>query len=158
MSDSVLDDWIPHRGAMRLLDRVVLVDEERAVAEVDVPVDGLFTRDGQVPAWIGIEYMAQTISAWAAGRAKRSTGSSGAGGGAPKLGLLLGSRRFVAHRDGFPCGTTLRVEARCELIGDNGLGLFDCRIALGKEEVAAARVSVFEPDNAIEFLKSGATA
>lgn len=157
MSDSVLDDWIPHRGAMQLLDRMVLVDEERAVAEVDVPVDGLFTRDGQVPAWIGIEYMAQTISAWAAGRARRSRSSS-EGGGAPKLGLLLGSRRFVAHRAGFPCGTTLRVEARCELIGDNGLGLFDCRIELGGEEVATARVSVFEPDNAIEFLKSGALA
>ena len=149
MNDSAVDDWIPHRGAMRLLDRIVVVDEARAVAEVDVPADGLFTRDGQVPAWIGIEYMAQAISAWAGGRSRSH-------GGGPKLGLLLGSRSYVAHRAGFPCGATLQVEARCELMGGNGLGLFDCRIELDGQAVATARVSVYEPDNAIDFLKEGA--
>jgi predicted hotdog family 3-hydroxylacyl-ACP dehydratase len=148
--DAAVERWIPQRGAMQMLDRILEVDAEKAVAEADIPPDGLFTRDGQVPAWIGIEYMAQTISAWAAGRAK--------GGDGPKLGLLLGSRRYTAGRAGFPAGAKLRIEARCELIGDNGLGLFDCRIEMDGEEVASARVSVFEPDDAMAFLKSGGAA
>lgn len=151
MSDLSVENWIPHRGAMRLLDRMVMVDDACAVAEVDVPLDGIFTRDGEVPVWIGIEYMAQTISAWAGGRARRQ-------GGAPRLGLLLGSRSYTAHCAGFPAGTTLRVQARCELMGDNGLGLFDCRIDLGETAMATARVSVFEPANAMEFLRNGASS
>lgn len=150
-ADSV-DRWIPQRGAMQLLDRIVRVDAQIAVAELRVPVDGLFTQGGQVPAWIGIEYMAQTISAWAAGR------SHGRGGEGPKLGLLLGSRRYEAHCDGFPCGAVLRVEARCDMMADNGLGMFDCRIEMDGREAATAKVAVFEPDDALAFLKSGAAA
>jgi predicted hotdog family 3-hydroxylacyl-ACP dehydratase len=142
-----LDAWIPHRGAMRLLDRIVEVDAETAVAEVRVPFDGLFTQDGQVPAWVGIEYMAQTISAWAAGRQREH------GGEGPKLGLLLGSRRYVAQRGGFPCGAVLRIATRCEIMGDNGLGMFDCRIEMDGQEVATATLSVFEPEDALAFLK-----
>lgn len=145
-----MDEWIPQRGSMQLLDRIVRVDAESAVAEVRVPLDGLFTQDGKVPAWVGIEYMAQTISAWAAGR------SRGRGGHGPKLGLLLGSRRYEAHCDGFPAGATLRIEARCEIMGDNGLGVFDCRVEMQGRQVAAAQVSVFEPDDALALLKQGA--
>lgn len=144
--------WIPHRGAMQLLDRIVEVDAENAVAEVRVPLDGLFTQDGQVPAWIGIEYMAQTISAWAAGRFQAN------GGEGAKLGLLLGSRRYVAHCEGFPCGATLRVRTHCEIMGDNGLGMFDCSIHMDGREMATAKVSVFEPEDAYAFLKPGALA
>ncbi|MBI2769166.1 MAG: hypothetical protein HYX47_06065 [Burkholderiales bacterium] len=146
-----IDNWIPQRGAMRLLDRVLEADDEHAVAEVDIAEDGLFLRDGAVPAWIGIEYMAQTISAWAGGRGRR------AGGRGPRIGLLLGSRRYTAHCSGFPAGATLRVEARCELYGDNGLGMFDCTIRQGGTLLASAKVSVFEPDDAMALLKSQAT-
>ena len=81
-----IEQYLPHRGAMRLIDRLIEAGEEHAVAEVDVPDEGLFVRDGSVPAWVGIEYMAQTIAAWAGARALRT-------GGSPKLGFLLGSRR-----------------------------------------------------------------
>ncbi len=45
----------------------------------------------------------------------------------------------------FAAGSTLRVEARCELVADNGLGQFACRITTpAGEELASAMVSVFE--------------
>lgn len=136
---AALDAFVPHRGAMRLIDRVLAVDEERAVAEVDVPLDGLFVSDARVPAWVGIEYMAQTVAAWAGHRAACS-------GGGPRVGYLLGSRRYSAHCDAFAGGSTLRIEARCELIGDNGLGQFDCSIhGADGRLLATALVSVFEP-------------
>lgn len=142
---AAVEALIPHRGAMRLIDRMLRVDEECAVAETDVAIDGIFAVDGHVPAWAGIEYMAQTVAAWSGARAQRS-------GGAPKLGLLLGSRRYQAHRTSFACGVPLRIETRCELIGANGLGLFDCRILQAGEEIATATISVFEPDDAMAFL------
>jgi predicted hotdog family 3-hydroxylacyl-ACP dehydratase len=42
---------------------------------------------------------------------------------------------------------------RCELLGDNGLGMFDCRIhADGEREMATARVSVFEPEDGGAYI------
>jgi hypothetical protein len=49
----------------------------------------------------------------------------------------------------------LRVEARCELMGANGLGQFDCRIEMDGEAVATARISVFDPPEGIDLLQPG---
>jgi predicted hotdog family 3-hydroxylacyl-ACP dehydratase len=141
-----IESLIPHRRAMCLIDRLVAVDDERAVAEVDVPLDGLFVRDGAVPAWVGLEYMAQTVSLWAGARGARK-------GTPPRIGFLLGSRRYESSIDAFPGGATLRIEAQHEFMGDNGLGLFECRIALDGRTVATARVSVFEPEDANAILQ-----
>jgi len=148
---SSIEAYVPHRGAMRLIDRVVAVDEAHAVAELDVPDDGLFVHDGAVPAWVGIEYMAQTVALWAGARAMRA-------GGAPAIGFLLGSRRYEAGVAAFPGGATLRVEARCEMAGDNGLGVFDCGIAMNGDIVATARLSVFEPKDGSALLEGGISA
>lgn len=145
-TDERPEAWIPHRGAMRLIDRVVEVGAEHAVAEVHVPADGLFVQAGGVPSWIGLEYMAQAVAAWAGARARRA-------GAAPRVGLLLGSRRYEAHCAAFPSGERLRVEARCALMGENGLGLFDCRISMRGEEVATARIAVYEPEDAFTVLR-----
>jgi predicted hotdog family 3-hydroxylacyl-ACP dehydratase len=133
-----MDAWVPHRGAMSLLDRIERVDEHDVVAWVTVPADGLFVADGGVPAWVGIEYMAQAVAAWSGARART-------GGGSPKIGFLLGSRRFEAHEPLFASGASLRISAHCELTGENGLGMFDCRIEQDGRELARARLSVYEP-------------
>ena len=147
-----IENLIPHRGAMRLIDRVVALDDDRVVAELEVPFDGMFVRDGQVPSWIGIEYMAQAVAAWAGARQRQR-------GGAPRAGLLLGTRRYEAHCEGFASGTQLRVEARCELIAANGLGQFDCRVLCDGRELATARISVLDPpDGSEDLLKAGASA
>ena len=96
-------------------------------------------------AWVGIEYMAQAIAAWAGNRARLK-------GQAVKVGLLLGTRRYAVHRQAFVVGDCLRIEARCELMGDNGLGMFACRILDGDEEIAVANVSVYEPPDPDAYL------
>ena len=133
-----MDAWVPHRGAMNLLDTVERFDDLAIEALVRVPSQGLFNTADGVPAWLGIEYMAQAVAAWSGARAR-------AGGGSPKIGYLLGSRRYEAAVASFPVGAELRVLAQCELMGDNGLGLFDCRIEHGGRVVANGRLSVFEP-------------
>ena len=63
-----IENYVPHRGAMLLIDRLVSADAEGAVAEVIVPRDGLFLQDAGMPSWVGLEYMAQTVAAWAGWR------------------------------------------------------------------------------------------
>ncbi|WP_239501491.1 MULTISPECIES: hotdog family protein [Stenotrophomonas] len=142
-----VEDVVPHRFDMCLLDRIVRWDDTTVEAELVVPADGVFVEGNAIPAWIGIEYMAQAIAAWAGCRARQA--------GTPvQLGFLLGTRRYTAARSGFPVGTRLRVQARCELTGDNGLGMFACRILAGDEEWASANVSVFEPTDTQAYLES----
>jgi predicted hotdog family 3-hydroxylacyl-ACP dehydratase len=143
-----IESVLPHRDSMRLIDRVVDWQPESIVVEVDVPGHGLFNRPGGVPAWVGVEYMAQAIAAWAGCRAR-------AEGHEPSIGFLLGTRRYTAYQPAFTPGSCLRVEAHCELMGENGLGMFACRILAGEVELAVANVSVFEPRDAMAYLESG---
>ena len=131
---------------MLLLDRLLAADDDSAVAEVTVPRDGLFLHDAGMPSWVGIEYMAQTVAAWAGWRARQK-------GEAVQIGFLLGSRRYETAQAFFTPGTRLRVSVHCELMGVNGLGMFDCRIHTADEkELATARISVFEPDNGSAYI------
>ncbi len=143
-----IDSVLPHKDSMRLIDRVVAWGPESIAVEVDVPGSGPLTTADGVPAWVGVEYMAQAIAAWAGCRARQE-------GRDPSIGFLLGTRRFTAHSPTFAAGSCLRVEAHCELMGENGLGMFACRILAGDEELAVANVSVYEPLDAMAYLESG---
>jgi predicted hotdog family 3-hydroxylacyl-ACP dehydratase len=139
-----IEHYVPHRRGLLLIDRVLAADDDSAVCELTVR-DGLFadTDAAIVPAWVGIEYMAQAIAAWAGVRHARD-------GSQPRPGFLLGSRRYMAHVNAFPLGQRLHVSVTCELLGDNGLGMFECAIldALSGQPQAEARVSVYEqPEN-----------
>jgi predicted hotdog family 3-hydroxylacyl-ACP dehydratase len=143
-----IETVLPHRDSLRLVDRVVDWQPESIVVEVDVPAQGLFSTADGVPAWVGVEYMAQAIAAWAGCRARGE-------GREPSIGFLLGTRRYTAHQPFFTPGSCLRVEAQCELMGENGLGMFACRILAGDGELAVANVSVYEPRDAMAYLESG---
>ena len=79
---------LPHSGAMVLIDRIMAFDEDSLSAELAVRGDGLLGGDSRsVPAWAGIEYMAQAIGAYV-GICARLAGEP------IKLGYLLGTRRY----------------------------------------------------------------
>lgn len=141
---------VPHSGTMVLLDRVVALADETLCAELVIKPDTLFC-DGQgVGAWVGVEYMAQAVAAFAGYEARVR-------GRPVKVGFLLGSRRYQSHRPSFPVGSTLHIHVQRALQGENGLGAFECRIdALedaGVMTVATASITVFQPDNVNQFLQ-----
>lgn len=136
---------VPHSGPMVLLDRVVSVDEESLCAEVRIRADSMFCAAGGVGAWVGLEYMAQAIAAYAGYGARLR--------GAPvKIGFLLGSRRYECRRPIFPVGSVLRVSVRV-LHNANGLASFECRINDATEQLASANVTVFQPPDINDFLE-----
>ena len=141
-----IDELVPHRGGMSWLDGIVSVDAENVVAEAVIRPDIFCVEHGQVPAWAGIEYMAQAVAAWEGHRARTEQR-------AVDLGFLVGSRRYTSTVQGFAVGTRLRIEGHCELMGDNGLGMFACRVLLDGDCVASANLSVFAPRNGLAFVK-----
>jgi predicted hotdog family 3-hydroxylacyl-ACP dehydratase len=141
-----LEACVPHRGSMRLIHRLLSADDTHAVAEVDVRPDSLFAQDEGVPAWVGLEYMAQTVAAWAGARAQRA-------GQRPRVGFLLGTRRYEADVPVFAHGRTLTVAVHCDLMADNGLGQFSCEISEAGQVLCRARVNVFEPEDAGKLLQ-----
>ena len=136
---------VPHRGRMRLVDHLLANDPDTVTVSAEIRPDNLFADAHGVPVWVGIEYMAQAIAAWAGCHAlsKRQP---------VKIGFLLGTRRYDCHCQHFAFGAQLRIEATRELFGDNGLGMFSCRILEGETELARAHVSVFEPPDPEAFL------
>jgi len=137
---------LPHSGPMVLLDRVISADEESLCAEVTIKRGDLFCEEDGVGAWVGIEYMAQTIGAYAGYCAKLC-------GEPVKLGFLLGTRRYECHWPRFTVGSVLRVSVRREIQSEEGLASFRCEIVDRVRGLAAeATLTVFQPSNAEEFL------
>src|SRR5450830_981789 len=84
---------VPHAAPMLLLDRVLRVDAETLCAEVAIRPDSLFYGERGIGAWVGIEYMAQAIAAYAGYHAQQR-------GEPVKIGFLLGARGTNAAAPG----------------------------------------------------------
>ena len=135
---------VPHAGPMVLIDRAISADEENLCAEVRIRPESLFCVNGAVGSWVGIEYMAQAIGAWA-GYTARLRGEP------VKPGFLLGTRRYECVRPCFLIGTLLRIYVRRLLQEANGLASFECRIEDERGVVARGNLSVFRSSESAEF-------
>jgi predicted hotdog family 3-hydroxylacyl-ACP dehydratase len=145
MIDWPLAELIPHSGDMILIDQVLSFDEEQIHTRLTVKPGGIYNQtDGSLPAWVGVEIMAQTVAAFAGCRARVL-------GNAVELGFLLGTRKFVCNVEYFPAGTELTIHALRSLEADNGMGVFECHInAPGIH--ATARLNVFCPPQSAHYL------
>ncbi|MBJ7538692.1 ApeP family dehydratase [Marinomonas transparens] len=144
-STYTVEDLVPHSGRMSLLTRIVDHGEDWLLAEVDIRPDSMFADEKGVPAWVGLEYLAQAIGAYS-GLQERRAGSK------PKLGFLLGTRKYSSSAEYFPTGSTLTIKINVNLQAENGLGSFDCTLS-SEHCDASGRLNVFQPDNASEFLQ-----
>jgi len=149
MTDWPLAELLPHAGDMILIDEIVAFDEEQIHTRLTVTPGGLFNlADGAMPAWVGVELMAQSVAAYAGCQARVR-------GEAVELGFLLGSRKFECNVEQFPVGSLLQIHALRSLQDDNGMGVFECRLT-GPGIEAFARLNVYRPPHAAEYLNEGA--
>ncbi len=111
--------------------------------------DGLLsTTDGSLPAWVGVEIMAQSVAAFAGCHARQA-------GQPVELGFLLGTRSYQCNVEAFPAGADLRVRAHRSLQDDNGMGVFECHLE-GPGIHAEARLNVFRPPEVASYLQESA--
>jgi predicted hotdog family 3-hydroxylacyl-ACP dehydratase len=138
---------LPHSGAMLLLDRVLGCDEQSLTADVTIRESSPFAEADGVPAYVGLEFMAQSCGAFAGAQALRT-------GEPVRIGFLLGTRDYEASRPWFRQDERLVVTATM-VFRDAEMGVFDCRIESGGETVATARLNVFQPQDLGAVLARG---
>jgi len=134
-----LENILCHRRPMIFLDDVLENGHDYLVAGIKIR-DGIpFYQPQQgVPAWVGLEYMAQSIAALAGIRARDA-------GKRVPLGLIIGCRDYRCDNGMFAPGVDLRVSITELVAEDDSFGSFDCKIE-DPGLVAQARVSVFGGD------------
>jgi predicted hotdog family 3-hydroxylacyl-ACP dehydratase len=141
-------ELLPHRPPMILLDRLLLHGPGFLEAGVCIRPDSPFVRDGHVPAWVGVEYMAQACACFAGMEAR-------ARGEAARVGFLLGTREYRTAVVGFDVGATLRVRACPIHREDGGLSVVECRIWSTEQvlPIVEATLTVYEVADLEAFLK-----
>jgi predicted hotdog family 3-hydroxylacyl-ACP dehydratase len=139
---------IPHRGTMLLIDAVTAFSDETLSARATVRADAWYAdADGAMPAWIGIELMAQAIAAHVALCAMR-------GGGRARPGVLLGSRSYKALQPAFASGgAPLTIRVTELLRSEEGHGAYECTLHQDEVLCAEAVIKVFQPPDFQSFIE-----
>jgi len=142
-----LRDILPHREPMILIDRLTLVESDRLESELTIRPDSQFLRNGVVPVWVGVEYMAQTCAAFAGMESYLR-------GEAPRAGLILAARGYKAKVQGFELGSQLRVRITPIHRDPLGLNMVEAQITLqGSEEaLVESTLTVYEVADLMQFL------
>ena len=140
-----ISELTPHVAPMLLLDGLVDANSDYLVSELSVRCDGLFDQDGSVPAYLGLEFMAQTIAAYSGYQARLR-------GASVKPGFLLGTRRFNTNVGCLPCGEKLIVTVNRAVHGESGVAAFECTVS-GNGVEQSATLAVYEPPDAKAFLR-----
>jgi predicted hotdog family 3-hydroxylacyl-ACP dehydratase len=136
MIDIKVEDILPHAGAMVLLDSVQAYDEHSMTVKTTVRDDGLFGDGQTIPAWIGIEYMAQAVAAQGGMMCYLAHRPI-------DVGFLVGTRRYHSNVPSFQVGTPLTIHVE-RLVGDQGLCVFSCQIS-GEGVDVSAKLNVYLP-------------
>lgn len=134
-------ELIPHARGMLLLDRVLEHGPEQAVCTAKPGASELFRdAEGRVPAWVGLEYLAQCMAVYGALAAR-------AEGRPPRMGPFIGGRRLALRVSHFEPEQVLRVTVR-HLRGERGLIAFQGRIQEGEEDepLVEGRLHVYSTD------------
>ena len=147
-----IEDLLPHARPMILLDEVTCVGEGTLSAALTVRSGVPFFEAGRgVAAHVAIEWMAQTCGAYVGVQALET--------GQPiRMGLLLGTRNFQATVPWFRETERLNVTVTLAFI-DSQIAAFDCVVtrATSGVELARARLTVYQPDDAMTLLAAQAT-
>jgi predicted hotdog family 3-hydroxylacyl-ACP dehydratase len=134
--------YLPHRPPMVLVEEVLLIAEDRAHCRVRVGRETVLApflnADGQLPAWFGMEILAQTIGVWSGWHVRRLDNAD------PRPGMLLGGRDYRCKAAAFPAGAVLDAQVRL-LMMDDKIGSFEGVIFIDGEWYAGGRLNIYQP-------------
>ncbi|WMD22894.1 hotdog family protein [Achromobacter seleniivolatilans] len=141
-----ISSLLPHAGNMILIDEVCGYDADSLTARAVVRPGPYSLPDDTLPPWLGMEFMAQAVGAWAGCHARL-------GGEEVKLGFLLGTRRYECHADTLPVGTVLTIRVERGLIDASGMSVFECELRDATRLLAQARLNVYQPKDPTAFIQ-----
>ncbi|MCF6318920.1 MAG: hypothetical protein L3J83_06540 [Proteobacteria bacterium] len=141
-----IDELIPHSGKMLLLDQVVDYGEDWFTTNVTIDANSMFCENNRVAALVGIEYMAQTIAAFAGKNDKINNKEI-------SIGLLIGTRKYSSNVASFPVGCTLEINVQQIYLEEYGLGVFKCKITGDSDILVEANLNVYHPEDIGNIIK-----
>jgi len=134
---------MPHRGKMLLLSKVneYNLQEESIEAEYHLTEDCLFydPAAGGVPAWVGFEFIAQTVSAYM-GIKTRARGEP------IKIGFILGVSQMRIGLSLFKTGSIIVIKAK-EFECMDPLYIYKGEIFIEGKKVLEGKLTVMEVDD-----------
>lgn len=136
-----LEDVLPHRPPMVLLDEIVSVDEKDRSLVATATARGEWSEN-----WSAIELMAQAAAALA-GVFDRASGSDRPA----RPGLLLGTRRITFAVPSFEVGRKYTVTAR-DVFSDAESASFECTVRDGDAVLASAVLNAYRPSDLDAFM------
>jgi predicted hotdog family 3-hydroxylacyl-ACP dehydratase len=141
-----LEQLLPHRPPMILIDRMIDATDAGSTCEVTIGPQTLFMEPGGVPAFVGLEYMAQAVAAYGGYKSYLA-------GEPMAMGFLLGIPQLKTYCQLFDCGQTLQVQVT-HVWGDKELMQFHCTIhdALTGKLLQQAELTVFKPRDLQSYL------
>lgn len=143
-----LDEILPHRPPMLLLDALTAAEAESVTCRATVRAGAPFVAGGRVSALIALEYFAQAVAALFAYKSR--------GGAGPFRGLLLGARDLELAVSHLRVGDVLDVHCR-EQWASGPVAQFQCILSRGDERLATGAVTVLRGDPA-EFAAASPAA
>ncbi|MGH8377360.1 MAG: 3-hydroxylacyl-ACP dehydratase [Gammaproteobacteria bacterium] len=137
-------ELLPHTGRAILIDELRAETAQGVIAAARISRGHAFFSPQQrgVPSWVGIELMAQAIALHAGLLARR-------GNGRPRVGYLLGTRRYAPSVASFPEGSELEIRVERSYLDDSGLGAYDCSIVSNGSALASATLTVFQTEEEV---------
>ena len=142
-----IESVVPHEHPMILVDELLQYDEIKACCKVTINEKSNFynQRLKNVPSFVALEYMAQSIAAFANANNKDK-------GEEVAIGFLVSSRKFKVFVAGFNLGAQLIISVEQLYLEDSGLAAFDCKAEQDGLLVAEAKINIFQPSDPEEFL------
>lgn len=143
-----IEDYLRHTPPMRLVDELLDTEENSVTTAVTITRDCTFFSDELqgVPAWVGLEYMAQSAAVW--------VGLDNVRHNRPvELGFLVSARQYQAHQPVFPLGERFIVKVNRQF-GEDAIAVFDGVIhAANGESYAEAQFTAYRPDDVNAYLR-----
>ncbi len=143
MNKYPIEQVLPHDHPMILIDALLSYEQQKGVCEVTIKPTSAFYDDARqgVPSYIGVEYMAQAIAAFAGANALDE-------GGSVEIGYLLGSRKYQPNTAWFERGARLEISVERLYEEASGLRVFQCQIHQQDSLLVDAKINVFLPNQA----------
>ncbi len=149
MNNYDINQVLPHQSPMILIDSLEHYDLDSCRCTVAITQHSPFynTVNKGVPSYIGSEYMAQAIAAFAGAHALDDNDSV-------QIGFLLGSRKYKTMCPYFALDERLTITIKELYREDSGLRVFECEIISAEQSVLAqANINVFQPKDPDAFIQ-----
>ena len=146
-SQNPVQDLLAHRDSALLVNALKAYGDSWAEAEVHHNQATLYSDEqGRTPAWVGIEYMAQTISFIAGIESKEALRP-------PQPGFLLGTRECQLFCEHFEANQEVLIRVDIIFRDKHNMTMFDCKVLdENQQTLLTAEIKAIQPENIEEIL------